>query len=133
MALPTPDPLRRGVTLLELLIVLTLMGVAAALVAPALVRPTAAPAPAGREIVNRARQQAIRRGEPLRVSLRANGEWVLTAQRDGAVVDSGHAKDSLLPSDLLLDALGGCIPTAGRDARAFDLLSCTAADGSTNP
>lgn len=133
MPLPTCHPLRRGVTLLELLIVLTLMGVAAALVAPVLVRPTPEPVSAGREIVSRARQQAVRRGEPLRVAMWANGSWVLSAQRDGAVVDSGHVRDSLPRAELLMDALGSCVPAEGRDARAFDLLSCSAVDGSGNP
>ncbi len=133
MPLPTCHPLRRGVTLLELLIVLTLMGVAAALVAPALVRPTAEPVSAGREIVNRARLQAVRRGEPLRVAMWANGAWVLSTQRDGAVVDSGHVRDALPRADILMDALGSCVPAEAREARAFDLLSCSTADGSGNP
>jgi prepilin-type N-terminal cleavage/methylation domain-containing protein len=131
--LPTFRSVRRGVTLLELLIVLTLMGVAAALVAPALVRPAAAPMSASREIVSLARKQAIRRGEPLRVTMWADGAWTLATQRDGALVDSGRAQDSLLRADLLLDALGTCVPAEGRDRRAFDLLSCGAVDASGNP
>ena len=135
MALPLPYPAsaRRGVTLLELLVVLTLMGVASALVVPALARRALQADGADVTIVVAARRTAIGRAEPLRLRLFADGAWTLTAQRDGAVVDSGHVRDSLPAEDLLLDALGGCVPSPRGPARAFDPMACAFVDEAARP
>lgn len=134
MPQPCPQRVRRGVTLLELLVVLTLMGAAAALVAPALGRwPSSGPSgseAAVAAVITSARRQAIRRAEPLRVRVAADGVWALVSQRDGTVIDSGRVAltdDATSPTmDVLIDALGTCMPPAGRvgDA-ALDVLTCT--------
>ena len=111
-------------SLLELLVVLTLMGVAGALVA-AVFRPRSlAPERDEAAIVAGARQSAVRRAEPLRLRLLANGNWSVVTQRDGALVDSGHVSGQMEPADLLLDALGGCVPVPQSQPREFDPLSC---------
>ena len=137
MALPSPylAPAfpRRGVTVLELLIVLTLMGVASALVAPVFARRAPAPGSVEAPIVAAARHAAIRRAEPLRLRMSANGAWSIVAQRDGAVVDSGHVLDALPTTDLLLDALGGCVPSPQVRGRAFDPMTCSLADEVARP
>ena len=119
----------RGVTLLELLIVLVLMAVFAALVVPAVGRREGPVATADDALVSSARQTAVRRGEPLRLQLAASGTWSLTSQRDGALVDSGHITGERRSTSLLVDVLGGCVPTESTTstATAFDPLSCAAA------
>lgn len=135
---------RRGVTLLELAVVLTIMGVAAALVTPILSTRASADTPRV-EIIAGARRQAIRRGEPLRLRIAEDGRWNLSAARDGVLLDSGAftrttdataaTEQSMSASfDVLIDALGGCVPTPSvRRARtnvdvlpvaSFDPLTC---------
>lgn len=134
MPLPTlpdvPRGVTRGVTLLELLIVLVLMAVAAALVLPSFGRRDGPQETAPVALITSARRAAIRRAEPLRVRLRPDGAWSLTSQRDGAVIDSGRVRESLPATDVLIDALGGCVPSAQTATAAmFDPLTCTALDG----
>jgi prepilin-type N-terminal cleavage/methylation domain-containing protein len=124
----------RGVTLLELLIVLVLMTVAAALVLPAFgARPAPAQTAEARVIAS-ARRTAIRRAEPLRLRLFADGAWSIRSQRDGALVDSGRVAEALPPSDVLVDALGSCIPVGqSTGLMTFDPLSCVMVAGATAP
>jgi prepilin-type N-terminal cleavage/methylation domain-containing protein len=124
---------RHGMSLLELLVVLTLVGFAGALVAPVFRPPSLAPERNDAAIVAAARQAAIRRAEPLRLRLLANGSWSLVAQRDGALVDSGHVTGPLPSSDLLVDPLGGCVPAPQARARAFDPIACAFADEVVRP
>jgi prepilin-type N-terminal cleavage/methylation domain-containing protein len=69
---------RRGVTLFELMVVLVLLGLAAALVTPALRTPEARPEPdtpgAG---LRAARVQAMRRGETVRLE-QPDGTWLVS-------------------------------------------------------
>ena len=149
-----PPPVRRGVTLLELLVVLVLMGIAAAGVAPALRPPLASRAGDGRgpadvdELIATARRTAIRRGEPLRLRVATDGVWALVAFRDGTLLSGGRlAAATRLASrrrdatpgtsargtalDLRIDAMGSCMPAGALDAqlnanrRVFDPLTCT--------
>lgn len=124
----------RGVTLLELLIVLVVMTVAAALVLPAFGAP---PAPADSpqaQVIAAARRTAIRRAEPLRIRLFADGAWSIRSQRDGALVDSGRVDAALAPSDVLVDPLGSCVPVGqSTGVMTFDPLSCAIVAEGTPP
>ncbi len=136
MPLPTlpdvPRGVTRGVTLLELLIVLVLMAVAAALVLPSFGRRDGPRETAPVALIASARRAAIRRAEPLRVRLRPDGAWSLTSQRDGATIDSGRARETLPATDVLIDALGGCVPSPQSATSAvYDPLACAALDGAT--
>ena len=134
VALPNSSSVHRGVTLLELLIVLTLMGIAATLVVPALARPVRAPEAASDSLVASARRTAIRRAEPLRVRVAPDGAWDVVTQRNGAVIDSGHVQDSLPALELLLDALGGCVPVARTaTAASYDPLTCASTRTTVRP
>lgn len=117
--------MHRGVTLLELLIVLTLMGVTATLVVPLFTQRTPRQEEASVALVTSARRTAVRRSEPLRIRLSPSGAWSVHAIRTGAIVDSGRVDDALPDTDLLIGALGGCMParTAVRFA-AFDPMTC---------
>lgn len=124
----------RGVTLLELLIVLVLMTVAAALVLPAFGARPASTETAQARVVAAARRTAIRRAEPLRMRLSADGAWSIRSQRDGALIDSGRVREALPPSDVLVDPLGSCIPV-GQSAGVvtFDPLACVMVAGGATP
>jgi prepilin-type N-terminal cleavage/methylation domain-containing protein len=94
---------RRGVTLLELIVVLALLGLVLAIAAPSFLLPSTRPEDAASAALVAARRQAVIRGEPVTVSI--NGTRV-------------H-----------VTPLGTCIPEAtGRESRAtWDAVACSAA------
>ncbi|MES2523261.1 MAG: prepilin-type N-terminal cleavage/methylation domain-containing protein [Gemmatimonadota bacterium] len=147
-----PFPIRRGVTLLELLVVLVLMAVAASVVLPVFgVRPAgsgSADAGSGLDVViASARRSAIQRGAPVHLRVATDGVWALAAAVDGELLSGGRielAAGSVAASraiDLQIDAMGSCLPgtntPAGTDASttrstlvpdapalSFDALAC---------
>ncbi len=132
-----PHSPRRGVTLLELLVVLLLLGVTAALVVPALLPRRPDPqSDAVDRAVTRARRYAIQRAESLRLQVRSDGAWVIQGSRSGTPVDSGGptALGAVTsPLIVVIDPLGSCTPTNGPGAPEtsatvsrgrFDMMSC---------
>jgi hypothetical protein len=122
---------------LELLIVLVLMGIAAAVVAPVFARRTTEPASPAAGVLARARRDAVRRAEPLRVQISTDGGWMMSSQRDGSVIDSGHvsaqAAGSMDVGAWDVDPMGGCLPVASTVARApYDGLLCADAARATS-
>lgn len=123
----------RGVTLLELLVVLALMSLAAVLAMPAMQRllpgsEVGARAPETQILVD-ARRHAVRRGEPLRLRVEPDGAWALVAVHGGAIVDGGRVPDRLawFP-DLRIDAMGGCALSSSvappEGVESWDPLQC---------
>lgn len=122
---PKVSVAHRGVTLLELLIVLTVMGIAAALVTPMLTLPRAPDSSDAEAIVTRARQLAISRSEGLHVQITADGFWIVRTFRSRESLDSGRTNGLVVPREFAVDALGSCVPTtAGVTGQAFDPLAC---------
>ena len=131
-----PRPVRRGVTLLELLVVLILLAVTAAVVMPALRPPsTTVEADPAATVVASARRVAIRRGEPLRLRIASDGVWGLVTLHDGVVIDAGQLRKANPEPDnaqsgvneivLTIDALGSCHPADGSSNGAtYDPLRC---------
>ena len=126
---------RRGVTLLELLVVLILLAVTAAVVLPTFMPPsTTADADPTATVVASARRVAIRRGEPLRLRIANDGVWALVTLHDGVAVDAGRLTVKQFADDaptvstglvLTIDALGSCQPDHGSAAGAtYDPLTC---------
>lgn len=118
---PAPRPHRtpRGVTLLELLVVLVLLGIAAAVVAPVLrVPPRADAGDTLQRVVADARALAVRRAESLVLDVAPDGAWTL-ATRDAALVAQGRveaAATSSIPARLVVTALGACVPDPSPNA-----------------
>lgn len=121
---------RSGFTLMEIVVVLMMLGVAAAVAVPAF-RPPAersagAAARALREVYADARNQAARRGVAVVVEIRtATGEWRLAADPD-----DGTAPRTLEAGTLPLPAEGRL--SGGRDGTAraaFSPLGRARADG----
>lgn len=154
---PPPAPIvppvgRRGVTLLELLVVLVILGVTATFVVPPLLsrRPANdSPAQQVETLLTSARRGAVQRGEPVRLRLEDDGAWAVVGQRSASVVDTGRLAvglpDGVRRLDVTVDPRGTCTPVqasrganrAGtRDSAAgalnglsFDPLACrTVAD-----
>lgn len=143
---------RGGVTLFELLVVLFLMGISAALVWPAIsakpnrVLDVEAPDPAAvaqREagqavtlpdtvvdaVLTTARRAAIKRGEPVRLRMATDGVWAMISVKDGLAIETGRAATA--PGwavDVVVDALGTCVLSPGvvppARAQSWDALAC---------
>ncbi len=127
----SPRPLRHGVTLLELLVVLILIALSAAIVLPALLPPATTHEMPGAAALAHARRSAIRRGESLRFELATDGVWALASVRGGNAVDSGRVallrqgSDSVMALHIFINPLGSCLPVATDSALAtFDPLAC---------
>jgi prepilin-type N-terminal cleavage/methylation domain-containing protein len=125
---PSANGPRRGFTLVELIVVLLLVGLALALAAPSFARPRVPEGDAFRRVLDAARATAVRRAETLTLDVRADGAWSITgadtALALGGVLDSAPAR----PLRLSISPLGACLPdlTSGpaTDARAWDPLRC---------
>jgi prepilin-type N-terminal cleavage/methylation domain-containing protein len=112
---------RRGFTLLEILVVLILMGIAAGLVIPVLLPPRGLDASPLSELVRSARQTAARRGETLYVTMSASGQW----RFDGAAsLDQGPLATGALDD---YQAPGGTLVVSPIGTCAFDVRSGAAA------
>jgi prepilin-type N-terminal cleavage/methylation domain-containing protein len=109
-----------GFTLIEMLVVLVLLGMAAALAAPAL-RSLDPPRPALSSLIPGARDAAARRGETVYLRIAKSGEWRMEgAASSGAGPLATGRVDPFpgLPLTIIVSPLGSC---------AFDLRSTEAA------
>ena len=67
--------MRRGFTLVEMLVVLVLLGLAAALVAPGFINTPAKRTTELVELIGAARDAAVRRGEVVSLHVERSGAW----------------------------------------------------------
>jgi prepilin-type N-terminal cleavage/methylation domain-containing protein len=128
--MPRPLPLgrRRAFTLLELLVVLVLLGLSAAVVVPSFRLPAAT---APESALLRARALAVRRGESVRLATDRDGRWlvVATADTEGTILlagDGGAASASGAAGSVVISALGLCQPEGHSAAGtpAWDPMRC---------
>jgi prepilin-type N-terminal cleavage/methylation domain-containing protein len=117
-----------GVTLLELLVALAVVGAGAALVAPALRLP--APAAGAEDGVARARALALRRAEAMTLLVGEDGAWRVVPTRDGTAepLATGRlpaARIDSVPAELVITPLGDCIaPVRPAVGTAWDPVRC---------
>jgi prepilin-type N-terminal cleavage/methylation domain-containing protein len=123
---------RRGVTLIEMLVVIILIALAAGLAIPALRAGAQAP-PSLAGLIPAARDAAARRGETVRLRVGETGDWRLTGDGSGDSIAAGRvAPFAGVPLTLVVGPLGTCQlePEAGsrpdRPAPALDPLTCEA-------
>lgn len=113
-----------------MVVVLVLIGITAALAAPALLRPP--PRESGlRELLSSAREAAIRRGESVHLRIGTSGEWRIEAAASATpeVLFEGRVDPFLdRPLTLLMSPTGSCALDApstvsGRNL-SLDPLTC---------
>lgn len=116
-------PASAGFTLIEVLVVLMFMALAAAVVAPALVPPAQPSVPAFSELLESSRRAAVRRGEALTLRVERDGRWQLSAQSRGREypLRSGQGERFATPIRLVISPIGTCAPAI--DARSAAVLS----------
>ena len=120
----------KGYTLIEVIVVLVLMALAAALVAPAFVAPRDRGAAITR-IIGEVRALAIRRAEAMELSIEPSGAWrvdgVATAQT-GPLATGTISPAPAVALVLVFSPLGSCAPSVTTAAAAgflqLDPLTC---------
>jgi prepilin-type N-terminal cleavage/methylation domain-containing protein len=122
---------RSGYTLLELIVVLVLMGLAAALVIP-IFRTRASGASAMQSILTSARAAAALRGEIVYVRFEPSGDWHMEgggSTLEGDFIGGRIAAPATVPLTLIVSPVGSCAfdvrsATAGARAIRLDPLTC---------
>lgn len=121
---------RRGVTLLELLVVLALLGIVAAFALPALI-PTTPRGATLNDAIRTARSAAIARAQLLSLTVGADGAWDVRSLPgdDAAPLAAGSlASPPSAAFRLQLTPLGACIAASALPAelQGWDAAGCTA-------
>lgn len=121
----------RGLTLIEVLIVIAILAIAAAIVYPNIVRRDAPATLSEAQLIEQAKALAIAREEPVRLSIHLDGTWEIVS--DAAPGTSALAVGHLVEApahgvELRVTELGTCF-TVRDDRRiegpAIDAVSCT--------
>lgn len=121
---------RSGYTLLEVIVVLVLLAVAAAVVAPSLLYSRPDQSSPWQTLVSQARAASVRRGVVVRLTIDRSGVWQATTGSGSELelIMTGRLADSPgAVADLLFSPLGTCGPAApsGPETLAdYDPLTC---------
>ena len=122
--------MKNGYTLIEVIVVLVLMAVAVALVAPALVTPHHEDGVIT-ELIARARAVAIRRAEAVELRIEQSGAWRLDGMASieaGPVATGTVSPGPAAALTLIFSPLGSCAPDVATAAAAaslrLDPLTC---------
>jgi prepilin-type N-terminal cleavage/methylation domain-containing protein len=122
---------RRGFTLLEVIVVLVVMGLTAALVAPALLPPKE-PSASLQGVIRHTQNLALRRAETILLEVSSEGRWhtIGTSSAQDGPLSNGVLNEDAPPSDLALSVApsGSCAwrldPGAARPRPPLDPLTC---------
>ena len=119
----------RGYTLIEVIVVLFLLTLAASVVAPAFVAPHD-PAAAAVRVIGQARALAIRRAEAVELRIEPSGAWRLdgvASTQAGALATGTISPPPRVAITLLFSPLGSCAPdvvTTAPTVMHLDPLTC---------
>ncbi len=123
--------MRSGFTLLEVLVVLILMGLAAGLAAPALVQPRRTEDSTLPTLIARARGVAVSRGEIVYLRIAPTGRWHLqgaASLREGDLAQGRLEGFQGGDITLVFSPIGTCAPDVrsarGTQAVTLDPLTC---------
>ena len=113
-----------GFTLLEIVVTLVLLGLAAALVAPAF-RTETSPDEGLRSILALTREAAVRRSQTLVLLVDARGSWRIVASGDSSALGAGRLNDGTKDLRIRVNPLGACFNEGTSSAIALDAIVCT--------
>ncbi len=123
--------LRSGLTLIEVMIVIAILAIIAAIVYPNVFRPKPTPTATEMMVVEQAKALAIARVERVRVSIERDGTWQIVSDvfPGSAPLASGTLSEAP-PQALVLRVteMGTCLPVEGalaNEGAAIDAVSCS--------
>lgn len=119
-----------GFTLLEIVVTLVLLGLAAALVAPAF-RSETSPDEGLRSILALTREAAVRRSQSLVLEVDARGSWRIVAAGDSTSISSGRFVDGTRGLRIRVNPLGACFNEGAVGTISLDAIACTVAGTGT--
>ena len=99
---------RSAFTLIEMVVVLAILGIALSIAGPALMRPVAADNL--QSTIDRTRNLALRRAEPVTLTIERDGKWVARSPRSGTepVATGQLGERSVAPMRIDISAVGLC-------------------------
>ncbi len=118
---------RSGYTLLEVIVVLVLLAVAAAVVAPSFFTARPEQFSTVPMLVSQVRAASVRRGVAVRLTINRSGEWRATAGSGRELLTAGRIPAPAAAVDLIISPLGTCGIAAGGNPEAlaaYDFLTC---------
>lgn len=121
--------MRQGFTLLEVTVILVLLAVAAAVVAPVF-RGATEPNDDLRGILAGARELSVRRAESLTLQVDPRGAWRLTPTTDTTTLASGTLSATSRATRIRVTPLGACF-SEGPGAANWDAIACAATGSRT--
>jgi prepilin-type N-terminal cleavage/methylation domain-containing protein len=121
---------RSGLTLIEVMIALAILVIAAAIIYPNVFRESAPSTPSEAQMIEQAKALAVARAEPVRLTVERDGAWEIVAESaPTSVLASGQLPEAPANSFALrVTELGTCLPVAGDRAvegPVIDAVSCT--------
>jgi prepilin-type N-terminal cleavage/methylation domain-containing protein len=120
-------PPRAGLTLIEVMIVIAILAIAASIVYPLLFATRQPPAVADETmLVEQARSLAIARAEPMRLEVARDGTWqIVSPATPNVPVASGQLAEAPAGAYMIqISALGACLPAHG-EGPPLDAVSCS--------
>ncbi|MGQ0643111.1 MAG: prepilin-type N-terminal cleavage/methylation domain-containing protein [Gemmatimonadaceae bacterium] len=122
---------RYGLTLVEVMIVIAILAIVAAIVYPNVFPPKAAPgATTESALVDQAKALAVARAEPMRLNVERDGAWDIAPESTpSSVLASGRLAEAPPAAFALrVTELGACLPAQGErrvEGPVIDAVSCT--------
>ena len=113
-----------GFTLLEIVVTLVLLGLAAAMVAPAF-RTETAPDEGFRSILALTREAAVRRSQTLVLQVDGRGAWRIAADGDSTPIADGRFTDGTKELRIRVNPLGACFNDGAAGTVGLDAIACT--------
>ena len=122
--------LRSGLTLIEVMIMIAILAIMAAIVYPIVFRPKPTLAATEMTVFEHAKALAIARAETVRVSIERDGTWEIVSEAAPGSTPLAIGTLSEAPPEALVlrvTQLGTCLPVEGATANegaAVDAVSC---------
>jgi prepilin-type N-terminal cleavage/methylation domain-containing protein len=121
-------PLRSGITLLELVIVIVILGLILALVAPSMMTPASKPESELGMVLETARRAAVVRAQPVTLSIDASGAWRVDADVNPSPtsISSGTLGTPIGALRVHVSAMGTCVGEPSETATTinWNALDC---------
>ena len=120
---------RVAFTLLEIIVTLVILGLAAALVAP--VFRTDAPDEGLRSVLAATRESAVRRAQTLVLQVDVRGSWQIVAAGESTSIADGRFTDGTKDLRIRVNPLGACFNEGARSTVRLDAIACALTDPGT--